>query len=316
MSVVNKNYLLAGDLMILDNEATNAVLFNKDILASLALEDPYKLVKENKWTMDKFGELIKGAAADMNGDGAMTWSDDRWGYIAFNDTLHAMFVGGGGMLAVKDENDIPVMDFASQKNIAALEKVMDIMYDKQDVINIQSDVTSDLWTQAFYGTFEEGRGLFIWVRMRVVEWFRGMEANFGILPMPKYNEAQESYYSVVNAYTGALLGVPKSVGNPERVSIILEALAAESKYTLQPAYYDVVLQRKYTRDEESGEMLDIIFNSRIYDIGSIYSFGNVFTDFIALCNRSDRNVASFYDRRSGAMENAINKVVETFESMD
>jgi len=143
-----------------------------------------------------------------------------------------------------------------------------------------------------------------------------MEANFGILPLPKFDEDQKNYYSVVNPYTGVMLGVPKSASELERVSIILEAMCAESKYTLQPAYYDIVLQRKYTRDEESSEMLDIIFNSRVYDIGSVYSFGNVFLDYIALCNKSDRNVVSYYEKKMGAMERAIDKVVDTFQSMD
>ena len=45
-------------------------------------------------------------------------------------------------------------------------------------------------------------------------------------------------------------------------------------------------------------------------------FGNVFLDFIALCNRSDRNIASYYDKNIGKMERAIDKVVDTLESMD
>jgi len=151
--------------------------------------------------------------------------------------------------------------------------------------------------------------------MRVVEKFRGMEANFGIVPLPKFDEAQTQYYSVVNPYTGVLLGVPKSVQDLERTSIILEAMAAESRYTLQPAYYDVVLQRKYTRDDESQEMLDIIFGNRIYDIGAVYSFGNVFLDFIALCNKSNRDVVSYYDKKSGAMQKAIDKLVALIDTM-
>jgi hypothetical protein len=113
-----------------------------------------------------------------------------------------------------------------------------------------------------------------------------------------------------------LLGVPRSADDLDRVSIILEALSAESRYTLQPAYYDVVLQRKYTRDEESGEMLDIIFNSRVYDIGGMYSFGNVFIDFINLAAKLDRNIVSYYEKKLGAMEKAIDKVVEIFQGMD
>ena len=316
MSIDNKNYLLAGDLLILDNEATNSVLFNKALLANLGLDLPYDLVKAGKWTMDKFNEYIRGASSDLNGDGQMKAFDDRWGFISFNDTMLAFLVGGGGSLALKDENDIPYINFTSPHNLSVIEKLMDIMYNKDDVLNVQADLAFSDWGAAFYNSFEENRSVFQWARLRVVERFRGMESEFGILPMPKFDENQENYHSVVNPYTGVLLGVPKSADNLERVSIILEALAAESKYTLQPAYYDIALQRKYARDEESGEMLDIIFSTRVYDIGAVYSFGGVYMDFVNMANKSNRDVASFYEKNSGKMERAIEKVVGIFQSMD
>jgi len=321
MSIDNKNYLLAGDLLILDNEATNALLFNKDLMADLGMDLPYSLVNEGKWTMDKLEEYVKNGSFDLNGDGVMKPNDDRWGFVVFNDTLHALLVSGGGALAVKDENDLPYMDFTNSRNLTIIEKAMDIMFSKNDVLNIQSDIkdagtNSVNWFTAYHGSFEENRALFMWVRMRVVEKFRGMDANFGIIPLPKYDEAQDKYYSLVNPYTGVMLGVPKTAGNLERTSVILEALSAESKYTLQPAYYDVVLQRKFARDEESSEMLDIIFGSRVYDIGGVYGFGNVFIDFIGLCGKSNRDVISYYEKNIGKMEKAIDKAVDVFQNMD
>lgn len=319
MSIVNKSFLLAGDLLILDNEATNALMFSKDLTADLGLELPYSLVKEGKWTMDAMNVMCKAAGADLNGDGAMTAFEDRWGFTVFNDTLQALLVSGGGAFAVKNEEDIPYMDFASERNLNVLGKAMDLMYNPEYVVNVQAPPKGGRsftdGYEVYQAGFEGNQMLFLWVRMRVVEYFRGMEGNFGIIPMPKYDESQDSYYSLVNPYTGALLGVPKSAEDLDRVSIILEALAAESRYTLQPAYYDIVLTRKYTRDEESEEMLDIIFNSRIYDIGGVYSFGNVFGEFTTMAGKQDRNVISLYEKKIGAMEKAIDKVVETFQSM-
>jgi len=255
----------------------------------------------------------------------MTVWEDRWGLCVYNDSLHAFLVSGGGALAVKDENDIPYIDFASEKNIAVMDKVMNLMYNPEYVVNVQAPPKGGKATpngaEACRMGFEENRILFIWTRMRFVEFFRGMESNFGIVPLPKATETQDKYYSVVNPYTGVMLGVPASADNLDRISIILEALSAESRYTLQPAYYDVVLQRKYVRDDESSEMLDIIFGStpmgdRVYDIGSVYSFGGVFLDFIALAAKLDRNIVSYHDKKIGAMEKAIDKVVTIFQDME
>ncbi|MCL2814961.1 MAG: extracellular solute-binding protein [Oscillospiraceae bacterium] len=321
MSVVGKQYLLAGDLLILDNEATNAIIFNKDLMADLGMELPYGFVKEGKWTFDKMIEMTKGVELDLNGDGALKYADDRFSMIIFNDTLQAMLVAGGGLFADKKEDDVPYMCFASERNLAVLDKAMNLMYKDTNpgVFNVQSvDAGSGnvIWMNAYYDTFMENRALFMWIRMRVVEAFRGMDSNFGILPMPKYDEAQAGYCSLVNPYTGVMLGVPKTAGDPERTGIILEALSAESKYTLQPAYYDIVLNRKFARDEESSEMLDIIFNSRVYDIGGVYSFGGVFSDFNTIASKEDRNIISFYEKKIGSMDKAIEKVVAQFESMD
>ena len=108
-----------------------------------------------------------------------------------------------------------------------------------------------------------------------------------------------------------------SAGDLEMSSIVLEALAAEGRYTLLPAYYDVVLSRKYTRDDESAEMLDLIFGSRVYDIGGVYNFGNVWMDLIHnIATPNDRNIVSFYDRKTGAMERDINRVIDVFQGME
>ena len=319
MSVANKQYLLAGDLLILDNEATNAIIFNKDLMANYGMELPYNLAKEGKWTMDKMIELTKGIEADVNGDGTLTWGDDRFSFMVFNDTLQALLVAGGGVFADKKEDDIPYMSFAEPKSLNILEKAMDLMYKDTNlgVFNVQSiSNTDNTWNRIYYDTFMEDRVLFMWIRMRVVEVFRGMESNFGILPMPKFEESQPEYRSLVNPYTGVLMGVPKTAGDLERTSVILEALSAESTYTLQPAYYDIVLSRKFTRDEESADMLDIIFSTQVYDIGGVYSFGSVFSDFTTLAGKEDRNIASYYEKKIGSMEKAIDKVVEKFNEMD
>ena len=40
-----------------------------------------------------------------------------------------------------------------------------------------------------------------------------------------------------------------------------------------PAYYDVALTGKHIRDEDSAEMLDIILDGRVFDLGYIYNVG-------------------------------------------
>jgi len=317
MSIAGRSFLLAGDLLILDNEATNALIFNKDMMRDMGLDLPYAAALEGRWTMDMLYDIVRDAGRDLNGDGQITWQDDQFGLVTFNDTIQAFLVGGGGALATKNDEDIPFIDLASEKNLAIFEKAMNLMYldTNPSVLNVQS-IDSSLWMPVYYGTFEENRALFMWIRMRVVEVFRGMDADFGIMPMPKFDENQENYRSLVNPYTGVMLGIPKTVNELDRTGMILEAISAESRYTLQPAYYEVALQRKFARDEESADMLDIIFSTRVYDIGGVYSFGNIFGDILNIASREDRNIISFFERREAAMQTAIDRLVDRIESMD
>jgi len=302
LSVGGKNFVLGGDMLLSDKAATSAILFNKALIQDYGLEKPFNLVKEGKWTMDKFSEYIIHASTDLNGDGKMTPFDDRFGLVCFDDTLHSLFVSGDGTLAGKDADDLPFMDFVSIDGLNVLDKVMGIMYNKNFVLNAQN-------IDEYNSAFEEYRALFMAGTLKDVERFRRMEPDFGILPLPKFDETQERYRSAVSPVTGALLGVPIIADNAGRTGIILEAMAAESRYMLLPAYYENLLMTKFYRDEESAEMLDIIFDNKIYDPGAVYNFGDLYSKFIDLASASNKNVVSFYDSISNDIYRNIDRLI-------
>ena len=80
-------------------------------------------------------------------------------------------------------------------------------------------------------------------------------------------------------------------------------------YTLTPAYYDITLQGKAVRDEESADMLDIIFASRIFDLGNMYQLGDVFNvpGWVAI-NGPDKLMSNLKSKK-GPAQTAIDKLV-------
>ena len=50
MSINNKVYYATGDMLIIDNEATFSLIFNKDMVKDYSLENLYDLVNSGKWT--------------------------------------------------------------------------------------------------------------------------------------------------------------------------------------------------------------------------------------------------------------------------
>jgi hypothetical protein len=313
ISVAGKNFFLAGDIMILDKEAINVLFINKKLLADNSMELPYQMVSDGKWTFDKLNEYIEDFSQDLNGDGKLD-STDMLGLYIMSDVFHAFYVSGGGLLAKNDSSGIPQPTFSSQQSIQIMDKIADVIYGKDYVTNWHTNNSGTEW--GMYSSFAEGRMLTMWGRLYVLDSLRNMDDDFGILPLPKYNEAQERYYSDVNSYSGYMIGIPQTASDPERTSVILEALAAESRYTLLPAYYDITLQRKFTRDSESEAMLDILFSTTVYDSGSAYNFADIWGQMSGLCSREDRNFASWCEKYETQVQMAIEKMVAQVEVME
>lgn len=164
--------------------------------------------------------------------------------------------------------------------------------------------------------FSDGHGLFFWSRMDEVTTLRSMETDFGILPTPKYDEAQEEYISFVSQHITGLMSIPNTASDLARTGVILEALAAESYYTLTPAYYDVTLKSKASRDDESAEMLDIIFSNRVYDPGEYFDFGGIVSSLNSVCENSSKGIVSEYEKKASAIGKALNKWVEAIEELE
>ena len=106
--------------------------------------------------------------------------------------------------------------------------------------------------------------------------------------------------------------IPKSASDLERTGAIIEALSAEGYYTLKPAYYETVLKGKSVRDDESSEMLDIIFANRVYDLEYMYDWGGI----VAPLYNSDGNVASLIASKYDAAVEAMNKTIEDYKKFD
>jgi len=91
--------------------------------------------------------------------------------------------------------------------------------------------------------------------------------------MPKYDEAQEKYLTTPGASINMFV-VPITVNDTECVSAVLEGLAILGYRDIMPVYYDTVIKSKLIRDNDSEEMLDLIREGIVVDMGAlIYSHG-------------------------------------------
>jgi len=315
LSVGGYLYGVTGDLILLDNDATTAMIFNKKVLDDYSIESPYNLVTSGKWTFDKYSEISKSISEDLNGDGEMYILDDKFGTTVQGDSFWAFYTGMNERLVSKDSNDYPYISFGNEKTYSIIDKINNLVLDKEHVVNLHTYENKFPIYQWQTEMFSLNRVLFSWIRMRVVETLRNMEADFGIIPMPKYDETQEEYCTCVNPYTSVTIAIPISNPEIEKAGIILEELSAESRYTLEPAYYDLNLSTKFIRDNESSAMLDIIFSTRIYDIGEIYAFGNYAVDVTRYASTYKSDYASAFAASETKMQTDIDKMIENYQTL-
>lgn len=95
-----------------------------------------------------------------------------------------------------------------------------------------------------------------------------MKDDFGMIPCPKANESQKEYFSrVCDAWT---FMVPSTCEHLEETSVFLEAYAVESLNSVVDAYYQEILKNRYSQDEETKEMLDLIRETATLDLGDTF----------------------------------------------
>ena len=162
--------------------------------------------------------------------------------------------------------------------------------------------------------FSSGHALFTQGVPHDVEKLRDMEDDLGILPMPKYTAEQEQYYSA--SWGGEILMLPKTVllaEEGENIGMILEAMSFYAYYNIIPLYKEVALKTKTARDEESSDMLDIVFSSASFDFGTNILYDAVLAtsvlndmwqaksvdSIVSSCTKNEKQIAAYIKANIG-----------------
>ncbi len=277
LTLNGKTWFVTGDAFVVDDESTWAVYFNKDLVKSYGVEDPYQKVRDGKWTIDTMYEMAK-LVHKQNGSTKSFDPEvgDVWGIVVQSYDMPAFMVGCGQVM-VDTSGDTPQFQIGNEGSINAFLKVTDLMYDDKNcgVADFYGSWDSGVYAQEAQ-IFANGNALFMPGAISTVsgETMREAEINYGILPLPKLNEDQEKYTSFATVYHCSVASIPISnVEKLEATCYALEAMAYYGKEMVTPEFYERTLTLKRFKDEESADMLDIIFGNRSYDLGYIFNFG-------------------------------------------
>ncbi len=307
MSLLGKTFTVMGEMNIVDNNATWAVLFNKEMAADLKMGNHYEMVNDKVWTLQKMYEGATLATdVDANRTGIAGQYEESLAFLAAADIY----------TVIKNADDIPELKIAD----TALEAVFSDIWEYMHLPDVQifGENLPNTWGD-LYANFASGNSLYCICTLGTIlqAQISDMDDEFGVLPIPKMTEQQDLYISTYQP--GNATGASIIVNNdaPEEAAALLEAMAAASikeiqGTSLKEAYYETTLKRKKTQDEESMEMLDLIFENRVVDYGSLFGWTNAL-----IMNAAKAETYSFTSGVASSQENiqaTIDRIVESVKN--
>ncbi len=289
LSIGGNQYIAEGAFNLDSYDLTFCLVFNKALAEEHGINDIYQTVSNGKWTMDRMEADMITVTTDWNGDSVMD-ENDIWGYTAHPKMISPGFWIGAGVTSIaKDENDLPYISMTEPGFMDVFDRTFRLIWDSDAAYPMAGDGL-DIPTEC-RNLFAENRCLYMDMSFFFIPSLRDMDTDFGVIPYPKYTETQDSYHARVCYYMPTV--VPVTASDQDFTGYMLEVLNCESYKTVIPAYYEISLKSKASRDEESAQMLDLIFAARVIDIGDSTLCGDIRDNFIYQMMKNDkRDLAS------------------------
>jgi len=303
LTMLGYSYYLSGSINWNYMGTTMAYYFNKQLASDYQkiVGNLYDTVKQDKWTWDLMHGMAKELTVEKD-DGVMGITD-QWGLIQYKWTMNTHLYGAAYHTVYLNEKDGVVLNINTPKLIGIVQDVYDLFYtEKYGYFSTNTDELDTI--------FFDNRALFYISTLEYSAPFRTYDNDFGILPPPKYDEAQKSYHSYSDQW-GLAMALPVTASDTARTGAITEALCSLSHHTIVPAYYERTLLGKIKRDDESEEMLDIIFKNVFYDIGITFSTNPETMGPLNACiYNGSSNLTSWFRKNEGPLKTNYQQLLD------
>ena len=310
MTVGGKQCIATGDLNFYDDYGITCMMFNKTKFAQRGIAEPYDLVREGKWTLDAYYEIINEAAEDLNGDGKYD-EFDFYGYVGNLGLMTNLLCGFGEEFSVAEDNGLWKTNMSASLQDKAV-RLAEMLLNNQSVIIVERKLGYDKGDLLF----PNGQALMTTSLVGCIASFRlQMEEDFGVLPNPKYDEDQESYHNIISQHWASSVSVPVTCSDFDRVGYVLETLGYYSEGTIDAAVIEKNMMTKSTRDEDSAEMLELIFDTKVFDTSIIFNWG-LYNVWMSITGQTSPKIASTLTRESKKVDKQIADYITQIQNLE
>ncbi len=313
-TINSKLFSLYGPMVFAYYYSPRLVAFNLRLAEEYNLGNLYDVVNDGKWTLDYMAETMKTVKADLDGDGEYG-DDDMWGASVDEYSAAGFYISAGGTQISIDADGVPSFRFDDERNFEIIEKVASIignadMTQKAEPLANRSG-SYNIIDKCY--TFKNGHALYFGYGAQAIAlYLRDMNDDYGLLPVPKFDEAQEEYITFGNGYVPGFVAIPANVENDKLVSTMLNIMGYMSRRDLQPTITDVLLKGKAARDAQSMDMIDLIYSDVVLDINAAYNFASSFTLLRDITMGKREGFASGWASLKESAQTSLNELFEAF----
>ena len=310
----NKRYACAGELALTMISGIYATYFNKTLWDENFSGDLYAIVEDGEWTLDKMNEYVSGMYRDINGDQTAD-AGDIYGTSYILGGIQADALAAGSDIAFTSfDGDRYTWSLENERTADFLSKLEGLLF-YGNCAFLHSDVND--FQQIVLEKMRNNTSLFIIHMLSGTEQLRDMSGDYGIIPIPKFNEAQQEYKTTVHNGFSVFV-IPATTQSPNEIAAFLEAMCAESYHSVTPSYFEVALKVKYARDEAAARMLDICSEGISFDFAYLYNsaIGSNCAIFrnILKPNEIGRGMSTIASKKN-EVDTKLDEILETYRKL-
>lgn len=265
-----KLYMLEGELTLTMLDSAFVMFCDtKNFRDRTDGDDLYRVVREKDWTFEKLKEYVTlFGTENRDGDDNKKTKEDFFGMVspAFSCGRDGFPTAFGVTVVSKGAEGKITTTFSSQRNV-------DIYADFYRFVNENEGVfvngNNDGAREECKAMFTAGNTVFITELLNYAGTLRAQERDYGIFPLPMYDDTQSDYYTLSEA-VHSQIAIMAGSAKTEAASAALEELGYQTHTLVTDVYYETVKYRN-NRLPESIEMLNIILNSVTGTFGSEFA---------------------------------------------
>ena len=313
-------YAILGSVVLSMYRFGFVTVFNKAIFTDAGQPYLYDYVKNGTWTLDKQAELAPIFYKD-DGNGKQDTTGDRYGFVSSTYTNIDGYWSACKLYIVKKDEDGNLTLVTDMDRLhGTADKLIHLFHNTNGATYKVPGTSDDFIWNTIRQMFADGEAAMASFRVLEMEneVMRGMEQEYGVVPLPKYDETQESYHTLLHDQF-TVIAIPSTVTGDRltEMSAVLEAMSSASYSIVKPVYYEDTLRTKIAQDPTAADMMDLITDNVYIDAGILYtgSLGDYHHSLREVIASRSNNAVSLYKARNLACSRSIQQLAGKLDKL-